>query len=113
MNNFVFSSLLQENFGFDKIEVRDNGDGITPENALYMAQKHYTSKISHHNDLEALETYGFRGEALGSLCAVSSVSIVTKTKEDVVSHLYTMDHHGRITSSKPSHMGNGKRLSWV
>ena len=73
-----------------------------------MAQKHYTSKISHHDDLEALATYGFRGEALGSLCAVSNVTIVTKTKSDVVSHLYTLDHHGKVASSKPSHMGNGK-----
>ncbi|XP_072029412.1 PMS1 protein homolog 1-like [Amphiura filiformis] len=100
-----------ENFGFDKIEVRDNGDGITTENALYMAQKHYTSKISDHGDLEALATYGFRGEALGSLCAVSNVSIVTKTKEDAVSNLYTLDHHGMIASTKPSHMGNGTTVT--
>ena len=73
-----------------------------------MAQKHYTSKISNHGDLEELETYGFRGEALGSLCAVSTVTIATKTKEDAVSKLYTLDQQGRVESSKPSHLGNGK-----
>lgn len=57
----------------DRIEVRDNGSGIKAADAPVMAVKHYTSKISRHEDLERLETYGFRGEALGSICAVSEV----------------------------------------
>ena len=90
------------------MKVRDNGTGIKAEDAVYMAQRHYTSKISQHGDLESLETYGFRGEALGSLCAMSDVTIVTKTSADDFSHMYVLDHEGYIISSKPSHLGNGK-----
>ncbi|XP_033639368.1 PMS1 protein homolog 1-like [Asterias rubens] len=100
-----------ENHGFEKLKVRDNGTGIKAEDAVYMAQRHYTSKISQHGDLESLETYGFRGEALGSLCAMSDVTIVTKTSADDFSHMYVLDHEGYIISSKPSHLGNGTTVT--
>ena len=61
----VIFELFQDNFGFDKIEVRDNGRGIRPTDAPYMGLAHYTSKIRDHSDLDKLLTYGFRGEALG------------------------------------------------
>lgn len=57
----------------DRIEVRDNGQGIKAVDTTVMAMPHYTSKISCHDDLERLETYGFRGEALGSICALAEV----------------------------------------
>ncbi len=58
-------NMFQDNYGFDKIEVRDNGCGIKPSDAEFMGQPHYTSKISGIADLEHLDSYGFRGEALG------------------------------------------------
>ncbi|KAK2108699.1 ATP-binding mismatch repair protein [Saguinus oedipus] len=67
--------LLLENYGFDKIEVRDNGEGIKAADAPVMAMKYYTSKINSHEDLENLTTYGFRGEALGSICCVAETSV--------------------------------------
>uniref|UniRef100_A0AAQ5Y740 HMG box domain-containing protein n=1 Tax=Amphiprion ocellaris TaxID=80972 RepID=A0AAQ5Y740_AMPOC len=59
-----------DNYGLDRIEVRDNGHGIKAVDTPVMAVRHFTSKICSHEDLEHLETYGFRGEALGSICAV-------------------------------------------
>ncbi|XP_023665719.2 PMS1 protein homolog 1 isoform X2 [Paramormyrops kingsleyae] len=100
-----------ENFGLDRIEVVDNGCGIKAADAPVMAVKHYTSKISCHSDLERLETYGFRGEALGSICAVSEVILTTKTADDNVSTQYTLDHNGNVTSRKPSHLGQGATVS--
>ncbi|XP_061413040.1 PMS1 protein homolog 1 isoform X2 [Lethenteron reissneri] len=96
-----------ENYGFDKIEVRDNGDGVRSEDTQFMAVRHYTSKISSHEDLEDIATYGFRGEGLGSICAVAEVSITTCTAEDEVSMIYSLDSQGHVTSKKPSHLGKG------
>lgn len=96
-----------ENYGLDRIEVRDNGAGIKAADAPVMAVKHYTSKISCHEDLERLETYGFRGEALGSICTVSEVIITTKTADEDVSTQYTLDFQGCVVSRRPSHLGQG------
>ncbi|KAJ6665217.1 hypothetical protein lerEdw1_004266 [Lerista edwardsae] len=100
-----------ENFGFDKIEVRDNGDGIKAVDVPVMAMKHYTSKISSSEDLENLTTYGFRGEALGSICCISEVLITTKTAADDFSTQYVLDRSGHIISQKPSHLGQGTTVT--
>ena len=99
--------LFQENYGLDKIELKDNGTGIPPSDVPFVAKKYHTSKITSFSDLEGLETYGFRGEALGSLCNVSNLSITTRTKEDEISSTYSFNYQGQITSSRPSHLGIG------
>ena len=66
-----------KNYGLDAIEVRDNGCGITPDNYASVALKHFTSKLSSYDDLSSLQTFGFRGEALSSLCALSKFSMAT------------------------------------
>lgn len=100
-----------ENYGFDKIEVRDNGEGIKAVDAPVMAMKYYTSKINSHEDLENLTTYGFRGEALGSICCVAEVLITTKTAADSFSTQYVLDGSGHIISQKPSHLGQGTTVT--
>lgn len=47
-----------------------------------IALKHYTSKLSTYNDLSSLQTFGFRGEALSSLCALSNFHILTARASD-------------------------------
>ncbi|KAH6659732.1 hypothetical protein BKA67DRAFT_545558 [Truncatella angustata] len=71
-----------KNQGLDAIEVQDNGGGIAPENYETLALKHYTSKLSTYEDLTSLETFGFRGEALSSLCALSKFSVTTCLASD-------------------------------
>ncbi|RAK96406.1 ATP-binding mismatch repair protein PMS1 [Aspergillus ibericus CBS 121593] len=66
-----------KNHGLDLIEVQDNGSGISPENYENVALKHYTSKLSSYDDLARLHTFGFRGEALSSLCALSDFRVIT------------------------------------
>nr|XP_019596306.1 PREDICTED: PMS1 protein homolog 1 isoform X3 [Rhinolophus sinicus] len=100
-----------ENYGFDKIEVRDNGEGIKAIDAPVMAMKYYTSKINSHEDLENLTTYGFRGEALGSICCVAEVLITTRTATDNFSTQYVLDGSGHIISQKPSHLGQGTTVA--
>ncbi|XP_061313542.1 PMS1 protein homolog 1 isoform X2 [Pezoporus flaviventris] len=100
-----------ENYGFNKIEVRDNGNGIKVADVPVMAIKHYTSKISSSEDLERLTTYGFRGEALGSICSISEVLITTKTDADDISTQYALDSKGHVASKKPSHLGQGTTVT--
>ncbi|TVY53448.1 Mismatch repair endonuclease PMS2 [Lachnellula cervina] len=66
-----------KNQGLESIEVQDNGDGISPNNYETLALKHHTSKLSTYSDLTTLQTFGFRGEALSSLCALSKFSVIT------------------------------------
>ncbi|KAK2839475.1 hypothetical protein Q5P01_013215 [Channa striata] len=100
-----------ENYGLDRIEVRDNGHGIKAADTPVMAVRHFTSKICSHEDLECLETYGFRGEALGSICAVAEVAVTTKTEEDEISTHYSLNVTGNIVSQKPSYLGQGTTVS--
>ncbi|KAK5175507.1 ATP-binding mismatch repair protein [Saxophila tyrrhenica] len=71
-----------KNQGLDSIEVQDNGKGIPPDDFETVALKHYTSKLSTYEDLTSLDTFGFRGEALSSLCALSKFHITTARAED-------------------------------
>ncbi|KAI0387598.1 DNA mismatch repair protein MutL [Hypomontagnella monticulosa] len=66
-----------KNQGLDSIEVQDNGSGISKENYETLALKHYTSKLATYGDLASLQTFGFRGEALSSLCALSKFTVTT------------------------------------
>ena len=70
------------NNGLDSIEVQDNGIGIASENYETIALKHYTSKLSNYDDLSSLQTFGFRGEALSSLCALSKFHITTARADE-------------------------------
>ena len=71
-----------KNHGLDSIEVQDNGKGIASEDFETIALKHYTSKLSNYEDLTSLDTFGFRGEALSSMCALSKFYIVTARADD-------------------------------
>ncbi|KAK9477898.1 hypothetical protein V1514DRAFT_368334 [Lipomyces japonicus] len=64
-------------YGLESFEVIDNGDGIDEENFEGIALKHHTSKLRSFSDVESVITFGFRGEALNSLCAVSASLQVT------------------------------------
>ena len=69
------------NGGKTYIRVTDNGCGIESDQVEIAFRRHATSKISSEKDLDAIGTLGFRGEALASICAVSRVELITKTRD--------------------------------
>ncbi len=70
-----------KNGGKSYIRVTDNGVGIAREEAQTAFLRHATSKISSVKDLDAIETLGFRGEALASIAAVTNCELITKTSD--------------------------------
>ncbi|HEX28773.1 TPA: DNA mismatch repair endonuclease MutL [Candidatus Poribacteria bacterium] len=65
------------------IQVADDGIGMSREDALLSIRRHATSKISSAEDLAAIKTLGFRGEALPSIASVSKMELVTRTAGDL------------------------------
>ncbi len=90
-----------KNHGLDAIEVQDNGNGISSENYETVALKHYTSKLSSYDDLSSLQTFGFRGEALSSLCALSKFHITTaRTDEAPKGTRLDFEDSGKLRSTQ-------------
>jgi DNA mismatch repair protein MutL len=74
--------LIIKEAGKQLIQVVDNGLGMSPTDARLAFERHATSKIKQSDDLFALHTKGFRGEALASIAAVAQVEMHTKRSED-------------------------------
>ncbi|XP_023213583.1 mismatch repair endonuclease PMS2-like, partial [Centruroides sculpturatus] len=88
-------------YGSELIEVIDNGSGVKEKNFKELTLKHYTSKIKDFHDISSLRTFGFRGEALSSLCALSNITITTRSKTVTVGTRLEYDHSGLLIKQSP------------
>ena len=68
-------------YGKEGVEVIDNGVGINMQNLEGIAQKGATSKLRVFEDLDNLQTFGFRGEALNAISVLSKLTITTCTQK--------------------------------
>ncbi len=92
-------SLEIEDSGKKLIRVTDNGEGMDREDAEKSILRHATSKIKNDADLYAINTLGFRGEALASIATVSQLSINTKRKEALEGFALVIEGGEIITSA--------------
>ena len=69
-----------KNGGINQITITDNGHGVEQSQVEKIFLPHATSKITNANDLESIQTLGFRGEAMSSIASVSQVTITTKVR---------------------------------
>lgn len=77
-------TVSYRNGGKELIKVIDDGEGMSPIDARMAFDKHATSKITRIEDVYALHTFGFRGEALASIAAIAHVELTTRRHEDEI-----------------------------
>lgn len=94
-------SILVEDGGRKRIRVSDNGAGMSPEDVPRCLGRHATSKLHTIGDLDALNTMGFRGEALYSVAAVSHMTILSRHPDSDLGYQVVVEA-GRIHSQEPA-----------
>jgi DNA mismatch repair protein MutL len=88
--------------GRERVLVRDNGSGMTQEDAKLSVLSHATSKIRTASDIESVMTLGFRDEALPSVASVCAFSLTTSTGEGAGTKVLT-DGGGEVSATPASH----------
>ncbi|MBO7189883.1 MAG: DNA mismatch repair endonuclease MutL [Alistipes sp.] len=102
-------SVNYRNGGKDLIQIIDNGKGMSNVDARMAFDRHATSKIRSIEDVYALHTFGFRGEALASIAAVAEVELRTRREEDELGTL-TEISGGTFRSQKPISCSKGSQF---
>ncbi|XP_033192254.1 mismatch repair endonuclease PMS2 [Bombus vancouverensis nearcticus] len=90
-----------KDYGKTCISVSDNGSGVLEQDFEGLGLKHYTSKLREFSDLTEVSTFGFRGEALSSLCSLADLSIVTRHSTSEHGFKLQFDHNGALQKKEP------------
>jgi DNA mismatch repair protein MutL len=85
-------TIVVEDGGKKSITITDNGNGMDEEDARICFLRHTTSKLSTFDELENILTFGFRGEALASICSVARITITTRHSTSDHGIALTVEH---------------------
>lgn len=102
--------VLVVDAGRTSVQVIDDGSGMSDTDARLSFERHATSKIRKADDLFALHTMGFRGEALASIAAVAQVTLQTRRAEDELGTKLTIEG-SRVTGQEPVMCDVGSNFS--
>jgi DNA mismatch repair protein MutL len=102
--------LLLKDAGKTLIQISDNGKGMTKNDAIRCFDRHATSKLKTAEDLFALTTKGFRGEALASIAAIAHVSLKTKQHDQELGNIIEIEG-SKITKNEVTVCANGTTFS--
>lgn len=92
------------------MRISDDGDGMNRDDAILAFERHATSKIQKLEDLSAINTLGFRGEALASIASVAKIELVSKTVESPTATKVIIEG-GRIIDVKDAARSQGTTIS--
>ncbi len=98
--------IFIEDGGKQLIEIRDNGLGMNSEDAQKCVLRHATSKIQTIDDIFSIHSFGFRGEALAAISAISHFEIITKQKTDLNGTSVKVDA-GKLISTQGAPANDG------
>jgi len=96
--------------GIKKIKITDNGQGIIKDELMLALSRHATSKIKSLNDLEAINSLGFRGEALASISSVSRLTLTSKPKSQTSAWQAVAEGRDMVVNIKPAAHPDGTSI---
>lgn len=102
--------LMVRDAGRTLIQVMDNGSGMSENDARMCFERHATSKISSADDLFALQTKGFRGEAMASIAAIAQVEMQTRLHDREVGMLLRIEG-SRVVAQEPCQCATGTGIA--
>lgn len=103
-------TVVVKDAGKSLLQVVDDGCGMSEQDAVMAFQRHATSKIFVYEDIENIQTLGFRGEALASVAAVAQVELKSKQAEDDTGTLVKVEA-GEVKETAKAGMENGTSVS--
>ncbi len=102
--------VLVKDGGLKLLQITDNGSGIQKDDLAILCERLTTSKIAAFEDLQAISTYGFRGEALASISHIAHLTVTTKTKDSALAwRAHYLD--GKLVPSKPGQPAEPKGVA--